>query len=93
VGLEVIAIPRFERPLEATVRETRLLCEAPWVRSLGRLEFTVTTEGWKFPAPPMIAAPATPREPKPSRQLLDAPQLPDSHPPRVKSHIRARPTA
>ncbi|MCI0700162.1 MAG: SNF2-related protein [Planctomycetia bacterium] len=43
---------KLDRPLEAEVRETRLLTESPWVKTLGRLELYVTTEGWKFPAPP-----------------------------------------
>src|SRR5205823_13117844 len=39
-------------PLTAGVREARLLTEAPWIRSLGKLALTVSTEGWKFPVPP-----------------------------------------
>jgi len=91
--VEIIAIPRFERPLEATVRESRLLCESPWVRSLGRLDFTVSTEGWKFPAPPMIAPPQPKieREPKPFR----GEKLPDWEGAEQarKPHIRTKPTA
>src|SRR5262245_13138519 len=30
----------------------RLLTDRPWIRSLGKLNFTVSTEGWKFPVPP-----------------------------------------
>lgn len=89
--LDIISIPRFERPLEASVRESRLLCDAPWVRSLGRLDLAVSTEGWKFPAPPQVAAPKIEREPKalPS----NAPQLPDASRPDAKPHIRPKPTA
>jgi SNF2 family DNA or RNA helicase len=43
--------PLFERPLQTTVRGARLLNEAPWVRSLGKPELHITTEGWRFPAP------------------------------------------
>jgi len=44
--------PRFEQQLEASAREPRMLTQAPWTRGFGKLEMTVTTEGWKFPAPP-----------------------------------------
>jgi hypothetical protein len=57
LGRAELRRPRFERPLEASVREARLLSDVPWVRSLGRLDFTVATAGWKFPSPPLQAAP------------------------------------
>jgi SNF2 family DNA or RNA helicase len=87
----VLSVPRFERPLEAAVREAKLLCEPPWVRSLGRLDLAVSTEGWKFPAPPVMTAPPPrpEREPKPTSD----PQLPDSTRPEAKPHIRPKPTA
>ncbi|MGL4554604.1 MAG: hypothetical protein ACRC33_25855, partial [Gemmataceae bacterium] len=44
--------PRFERPLETTVRSATLLSAAPWVRSLGQTGLHVTTQGWRFPLPP-----------------------------------------
>jgi SNF2 family DNA or RNA helicase len=50
--LEVKTHPRFERSLQAVVREARLLTDLPWVRSLGKLALEVTTEGWRFPVPP-----------------------------------------
>ena len=87
---EVISVPRFERPLETTVREVRLVCDAPWVRTPGRLDLSVTTEGWKFPAPPQIIAPPPKREPKPLPE--NAPQLPDGAKPEAKPHVRAKPT-
>jgi SNF2 family DNA or RNA helicase len=46
----------FERLFETTVREAKLLDAAPWIRTLGKLGFEVTTEGWKFPSPPLEAA-------------------------------------
>jgi SNF2 family DNA or RNA helicase len=49
---EVRAHPLFERPIPITVRDARLLHDQPWVRSLGKLQMEVTTEGWRFPAPP-----------------------------------------
>ncbi len=54
-------LPKLDYPLDPGVREGRLLTDPPWVRSLGRLELTVTTEGWKFPSPPAeYTAPAKP---------------------------------
>lgn len=89
---EALELPKLDQPLEPGVREARLLTDAPWVRALGRLELSVTTEGWKFPAPTAEYAP--PRtEPKAGRHVvkLPAPALPDgtSEPPR----IRPKPTA
>jgi SNF2 family DNA or RNA helicase len=51
--LEVRADLSFDRPLQTTVREAKLLDAAPWVRTLGKLGMEVTSEGWKFPAPPL----------------------------------------
>jgi SNF2 family DNA or RNA helicase len=52
LSVEAHPHPRFERPLPVTVREGRLLMDAPWIRSLGKLPLEVSTEGWRFPAPP-----------------------------------------
>lgn len=83
-------LPKLDYPLEPNVREPRLLTDAPWVRSLGRLELSVTTEGWKFPAPPVetapVARPQVERHAKPP-----APALPDAAD--AKPRIRTRPTA
>jgi SNF2 family DNA or RNA helicase len=49
-------LPAFDRPLQSTVRAIGLLGRLPWVRSLGKLEMTVTTQGWKFPVPGEPAA-------------------------------------
>ena len=46
------SLPGAARPLVVSTREARLLHESPWSRSLGKLTLEVTTEGWKFPAPP-----------------------------------------
>src|SRR5581483_5832397 len=70
------------------------LTEAPWVRSLGRLEMSVTTEGWKFPAPQAdYAPPVKPQAAQPAgRQVkIPAPALPDSAD--TKPRIRPKPTA
>ena len=89
---DTLRFPRFDAPLTAGVREARLLTQAPWVRSLGKLEMTVQTEGWKFPSPP----PELDRPPRPMAEKAEPritePALPD----RVKSdkaRIRTRPTS
>ncbi|MBP3959702.1 DEAD/DEAH box helicase [Gemmata sp. G18] len=94
--LETRDLPKLDHPLEPSVREARLLTEAPWVRSLGRLDLIVTTEGWKFPAPPAeyTPPPRTATEPKVGRHSvnLPAPALPDNQE-SAKARIRPKPTA
>jgi SNF2 family DNA or RNA helicase len=92
--VEVHSDPRFERALEPGVREARLLTDTPWVRSLSRLEMSVTTEGWKFPAPPMdyTPSPRLPSDPPTGRNEVKLPTLPDKDAP-VKARIRPKPTA
>ena len=95
MATDAVADARFERPLEPNVRETRLLNDSPWVRSAGRLEMSVATEGWKFPAPPVELKPPPPRivpELAAGRHETKLPQLPDKDQP-AKKHIRAKPTA
>lgn len=93
--IDCFALPQLEKPLEPGVREARLLTDTPWVRSLGRLELSVATDGWKFPAPPMDYAPP-PRppaaEPPAGRHAVNLPTLPDGERP-PKPHIRPKPTA
>jgi SNF2 family DNA or RNA helicase len=70
-----------------------LLTDSPWVRSLGRLDLTVSTEGWKFPAPPAdYAPPRPPTEPRAGRHEVKLPTLPDQQG-QAKARIRPRPTA
>jgi SNF2 family DNA or RNA helicase len=80
--------PLFERPLQVTLREARLLNDPPWVRSLGKLTMEVATEGWRFPAPPSEAG-------VPGKPRLFRPEMPeeqarpaDASP---KKHVRPRP--
>ena len=42
-------------PLRVEVRTARLLQNAPSVHSLGKLNLEISTEGWRFPAPPELA--------------------------------------
>ncbi len=76
------------------MRDGKLLTDAPWVRSLGKLDLSITTEGWKFPAPPVdFAPPARPAGELPlGRHEVKLPVLPDGGTPK-KAPIRARPTA
>jgi SNF2 family DNA or RNA helicase len=68
---EVVPLPRFDKPLQAGVRQARLLTCAPGVQSFGKLGLEVTTVGWHFPAPPSPAELAAPRlyrpEPPPAK--------------------------
>ncbi len=91
---EVYTDPRFERDLEPSTREARLLADSPWVRSFGRLELSVSTEGWKFPAPPVdyVPSPRLPNETPPARTEFKLPALPDKDA-AVKPPIRPKPTA
>ncbi len=57
-AVEVKAHPRFERKLEASVRQVPLLTSSPWVRGLGKVGMDVSSQGWRFPLPP--DRPATP---------------------------------
>lgn len=79
---------------EPGVREARLLTDSPWVRSLGRLELSIATEGWKFPAPPIDYAPPArlATDPPPGRHEVKLPTLPDGEVP-AKPRIRPKPTA
>jgi SNF2 family DNA or RNA helicase len=92
-----IAHPRFDPSLIAPTREPRLLNQLPWVRSFGKLEMTVQTEGWKFPAPPpeLDRLPAKPAAPKPAgREVIDLTLLPDGQPnAEKKRRIRMTPTS
>lgn len=92
------SLSRFDSPLGVAVKEARLLNQPPWVRSLGRLDFAIQTEGWKFPAPPPELdrpPPRAQREPKPAgREAVELPALPDSENEAAKkAPIRAKPTA
>lgn len=67
-------LPRFDVPIAPGVRNARLIQDRPWVRTFGRLPFSVTSEGWKFPAPPggETAAPL-PRPPAAAPNTLPNP--------------------
>ncbi|GIW78998.1 MAG: helicase [Gemmatales bacterium] len=58
LGCDALTDSRFERPLRVNVKAAKLLVNAPWVRTLGKLQMEVRTQGWKFPMP-AEAAPMT----------------------------------
>jgi SNF2 family DNA or RNA helicase len=61
--VEIRSLPRFEKPLEVSVRQASLLSGAPWVRSLGKITMDVPTQGWRFPTPlDQPQKPTTPKE-------------------------------
>jgi SNF2 family DNA or RNA helicase len=92
---DTLPLSRYEQPLGVGVKDARLLSQSPWVRSLGKLDLSVTTEGWKFPAPPreLDRPPTKPAEKPVGRQVIDLPQLPDGSQPAKKPRVRPRPTA
>jgi SNF2 family DNA or RNA helicase len=80
--VEVNSHPRFERPLECQSRDVRLLNDAPWVRSLGKLVPDLTTESWRFPTLPEQGPTVKPRlyeprGPDPAYQQAQAAPPPD----------------
>lgn len=92
---EALRLPRFDVPLEPSVREGRLLTDSPWIRSVGALDLRISTDGWKFPSPPSEPTSRPPLAemlPKPIPLDAPAPDLPDQPPVRPKPHIRPRPT-
>jgi len=79
-----------------SIREARLLTDSPWIRSVGALDMRITTEGWKFPSPPVEPLSRPPILDKPAKPIpLDAPapDLPDLMPIKPKPPVRLRPTA
>jgi SNF2 family DNA or RNA helicase len=62
--LEVKTLTHFERSLKPSIREARLLV-VPWIRSLGKLNMKVRTEGWRFTIPPITPVANAPGSPKP----------------------------
>jgi SNF2 family DNA or RNA helicase len=64
--------PGIERPLQVGVREARLLSGRPWIRALGKLTLDVSTEGWRFAAPPEPVSASTRRVPDRVEAALDS---------------------
>lgn len=71
-------LPAFERGFDLQLREVRLLTSPPWIRTLGKLTLDVTTQGWKFPAPPVATDETEPPAPKPLREDIEPPTPPEA---------------
>lgn len=82
---EAVSHPRFEKPLQASVREARLLNEAPWVRPLGRLAMEVSTNGWRFPTP-LDGSP--PKEEEKKLRLFRPEATEQDAPPETRTRLR-----
>lgn len=95
LAVDALRLPRFESDLVPSVREGRLLDNAPWTRTVGPLDWRLVTEGWKFPTPSLEPLPRAPLEAKPPKPLPDDIQFPLPDPHQVfkpKPKIRPRPT-
>src|SRR5262249_9087249 len=92
LSIETQSLARFDRPLSVTVREARLLREAPWVRTLGKLPMEVATEGWKFPTP-MLDRPIKPAVIDECELADPCPRvLPEADAEKGSKRVRALPT-
>jgi SNF2 family DNA or RNA helicase len=78
--------------LPVAAREARLLNDAPWVRTLGKLGLALTTEGWKFPVPPGEATLPQPKPPQPVPTELPPPPTVTENPPPRRLWARLQPT-
>ena len=89
--LEVRGLPKFDKGFKISVREARLLQDPPWVRSLGKLNLEISTEGWRFPAiHDQAAPPAMAAGPKPAAlPAVFSPTGPMTAP---RSSAKVRPT-
>ncbi|VTR99839.1 DEAD/DEAH box helicase [Tuwongella immobilis] len=68
-SVEARPLAMFDRPLQVQVRDARLLGDRPWTRAVGPLNFTITSEGWRFPTPMMESAPRPPVLPSDTVEL------------------------
>ena len=90
--LHIQTLPRFDKGLGISVREARLLCEVPWVRTLSKLRMEVVTEGWRFPNPHETAS--SDYQPDTGRPCPPPPSFaPAQSPVSEGSGVRIRPTA
>jgi SNF2 family DNA or RNA helicase len=89
--VEVGTLPRFDRPLQVSVREARLLTQAPWVRPFGRLTMEVSTQGWRFPTPGDVLAPPPPRLFQPEEEPEPGLYLEEDAPAEPRPRTRLRP--
>lgn len=60
-----------DRPAEVAAKQIALLTLPPWVRTVGKLAMEVTTQGWRFPTPSQLIAPAPSGPPRTSTVLRE----------------------
>ena len=89
--LEVRVLPRFEKPLQASVRSAPLLTSAPWARSLGKLAMDVSTQGWRFPTPPDQTPQAAEAKAPPKSPPVEIEAEPAETAPREERRTRLKP--
>ena len=51
LSAEVRCYPAVDRPPAVSVRDVPLLNRPPWVRTIGKLGFDITTQGWRHRLP------------------------------------------
>jgi SNF2 family DNA or RNA helicase len=61
--IQTRTFPGLENDLQPAIRMARLLGTLPWVHSVGKLQLTVSTEGWRFSTPPSDEPRSLPRSP------------------------------
>jgi SNF2 family DNA or RNA helicase len=92
--IEVRGLPKFDKGFRLSVREARLLQDPPWVRTLGKLNLEVTTDGWRFPAIAEQGAPPEPLLEKLARPRIadDSAATADANEAQTRPSIKIRPT-
>ncbi|MGL4422872.1 MAG: DEAD/DEAH box helicase [Gemmataceae bacterium] len=82
---------------DVTTKTARLMTQSPWTRTLGKWDWTIQTEGWKFPAPPPDWQPPAkkgePPPPREGRMVTELVPLPDGETIPPRKSVRVRPTA
>ena len=76
LSVAVAGLAGFDRPLDVTVRNLPQSLRPPWTRTLGKLTFEVTTQGWRFPMP---------LEQTPAQSLSSAAQEDSARPAQVRT--------
>ncbi|HEX3313972.1 MAG TPA: SNF2-related protein, partial [Gemmataceae bacterium] len=83
---EVRCFPAVDRPPIVSVRDVPLLNRPPWVRTIGKLGFELTTQGWRFPSPGEMNTPPADDEGPPAKVPVRRDDLEGE--PRTKTRVR-----
>jgi len=76
----LVRVNTWERPLTPSARNVPLLNNAPWVRTLGSMDFSIQTQGWRFPLPPDLNTRKAGKVSPASQEQEAAPDEPDIQP-------------